>query len=198
MRILTSLLLAGGAALALAGAAGIAHAGRTWDHAQDHVLTLEGPGGGTWTVKYHGDVAPQVRFTPGAGGMIAFGSSPGSFFATSPFAAMDRLDSQIDRRMAELMRQGAPAAGAAGLQQTGASDLPAGSESFQMASSFGGGHACFRSVEITSQGPGKAPRVIRKSSGDCGAKGGQSAPTTAYVPASSASWTAPVSWTSPG
>ncbi|MGH6993055.1 MAG: hypothetical protein ACRED8_06990 [Caulobacteraceae bacterium] len=198
MRILTNLLLAGGAALALAGATGIAHAGRAWDHAQDHVLTLEGPGGGTWTIRYHGDVAPQARFTPGAGGTIAFSPFSGSFFAASPFAAMDRLDAQIDRQMAELMKQGALADGAAGLQQAGASRLPAGGESFQMTSSFGGGHACFQSVEITSQGLGKAPRVIRKSSGDCGAKGAPSAPTTAYVPASSASRTMPVSWTTPG
>ena len=38
---------------------------------------------------------------------------------------------------------------------------------YSVVSTFSGGHACTRTVEVTSQGSGKAPSVIRKTSGDC-------------------------------
>jgi hypothetical protein len=47
--------------------------------------------------------------------------------------------------------------------------LPAGAREYQFVSTVSGHGVCSRSVAIASQGNGAAPRVVRHTSGDCGA-----------------------------
>ena len=55
------------------------------------------------------------------------------------------------------------AAGAAAMRA-----LPPGSENYSFISTMSGSGVCSQSVEITSQGNGAAPKIVRHSSGDCG------------------------------
>jgi hypothetical protein len=68
---------------------------------------------------------------------------------------------------ARALQAGGP--GPSGLQQVVIGQAPAGSQSFSTISTFSGGHACTKSVQVLSQGAGKPPQVITKTSGDCGA-----------------------------
>jgi hypothetical protein len=170
MRNLPSVLL-GVAAIALIGA--VAYAA---DPPQTHVLTLQLPGGGVEQIRYTGDVAPKIVFQRGPPAPAAWASQLGG----DPFAALDRIQAEMDREIAGMLqhRLVAPAMRAMStgpLQQTTMGNAPAGATSYSMVSTFSGGHQCTQSVEVTSQGPGKAPKVVRQSSGDCGAA--QAAPS---------------------
>jgi hypothetical protein len=128
-----------------------------------HTMTVRAPGGGTITVQYAGDVAPQ----------ISFGSAPAATASgfESPFATMDRITAQMDREMARMMREADAAMAAmpdanpaypADLHGAPLFDLPG-----LFAIAAGGKVAfCMKSVEITSTGDGK-PHVVTHQSGNC-------------------------------
>jgi hypothetical protein len=166
MRLPKSLIVASLAAAAVAGGA-MAASGP-----QVHMLIVRLPNGAVEQIRYYGDVPPKVVVMRGPTAADPLG--PAAFFGqSSPFAAMDRISAQMDRQMAAMMAQAhavqakALAGAAGGLQQTAVGQLPAGAQSVQTVSTFSGGHACTKSVEVISQGAGKAPQVISKSSGDC-------------------------------
>ncbi len=181
MRIIQSLLIAGVAAVACAGVAAMAAS------PQPHVLTIRLADGSVEQIRYTGDVAPQVALSPGDARTALFGA-PAGFgppAETSPFALIAQMSAQMDRQMAEMMRnppfmpKPSPA-GPLALQQAALGDSPAGTESYSVVSTFSGGKACTRSVQITSQGPDQRPHVVSQSSGDCAAQTGaapQPAPT---------------------
>ncbi|MBV9509201.1 MAG: hypothetical protein JO303_02830 [Caulobacteraceae bacterium] len=163
MKPLRILTLAGAAAVVVGGAAMAAAAIKDM-----HVMTVRLPDGAVEQIRYSGDVAPVVRFAaPGPDAML----SPSAFFAADPaFAQLQRISEQMDRRMAAMM-QGLSSGGpvlAPGLTQADLGRLPAGATRFTSVSTLSGSGVCTRSVEYTSAGDGKAPRIVSHVSGDCG------------------------------
>lgn len=196
MRIIQTALLAGVAAIGCLGVAALAQSPQPQaPRSQLHVLTVGLPDGSVEQIRYRGDVAPQVVLAPAGtpigafAPMIGFGpvADSGAAAVNSPFSMLERLSAQMDRQMAEMMRNAplAPPALATpgGMQQAALGKLPAGSQSYSFVSSFSGGKACSRSVEITSQGAGQPPRVVSHTSGDCGGQNGAVAHPAAPAPA---------------
>jgi hypothetical protein len=128
-------------------------------------MTVRAPGGGTITVQYTGTVAPQ----------ITFGSAPISTgFAgfELPFAMMDRIAAQMDREMSQMMGEaGAIMAGIPDANPAHQADLRNGPlldmPGLSAVAAGGMGSFCMKSVEITSSGDGKPPRVVSHQAGNC-------------------------------
>ncbi len=161
MQLSKKSLVAGIAGLALAGGYTAALASGEAVHA----MTVALPGGGTVVIQYAGDVAPRVSFdaTPVAADF---------FGASSPFAPLESVSAQMDREMAALMRQAdALAMQTPNLDQpfdAGIRNLPAGASAYSVVSTMTGNGFCSRSTEITSFGNGQKPKVVTRTSGDCG------------------------------
>jgi hypothetical protein len=146
------LVLAGLGATAIAGAAVAASR-------DSHVMNVALPDGSTARVEYVGDVAPRVTVVPGA---------------VAPFGMFDRSMFDMDRQIDAMMRQvdamaRAPmaVAGAPGMNVAAYGNAPAGSQSVTVVSTSNGAKTCTRTTEVTSQGAGKAPKVVTNVSGDC-------------------------------
>jgi hypothetical protein len=168
MRNLRTVLL-GVATIGVIGAVAFAA-----DAPKTHVLTIQLPGGGVEQIRYTGDVAPKVIVQQGPAPTIAWAAPSG---AESPLAMLDRMRAEMDREMAEMRRHPMatpawPRIGGGQLQQVTAGAMPPGAQSYSMVTTVSGGHACTESVQVTSQGPGQPPKVVRQSSGDCAAAGG--------------------------
>jgi hypothetical protein len=164
MRLTPTLLIAGVAAAVVAGVA-------TAAALNTHSLTVRLPGGGIERIVYTGNVAPRVEVAPTAAVPIVWAGAPG--FDDTAFAAMDRISAQMDREMAAMLGQAGPLesgamAGAGPLTFASTGGLPAGGQSFSFVSTVSGQGVCSRSVEITSAGDGRQPRVVSRSSGNCG------------------------------
>jgi hypothetical protein len=69
------------------------------------------------------------------------------------------------------------ATGDAPLDRTAFGALPAGTVSYRFVSTSTGNGVCRRSIQVTSLGADRQPKVVSSSSGDCGA------PARAPVPA---------------
>lgn len=147
-----------------------------------NVLTVRLPNGAIEQIHYAGKVPPQVDLSPGARPADVAGLGPIFWASPSPFADFDRLSAAMDRQMAVLASTSdGPFAGAFAVPQLSPAtlaDAPAGAESYSVVSTFSGGRSCVRSIQITAEGPGKAPHVVTKSSGDCVSDATGSAPTT--------------------
>ncbi len=173
MRKIRTALLAGVAAVALTGLAGAAMA----QGPAVHVVTIALPGGGVEEIHYTGDVAPQIVFAPGPSGISAWAPMPAMFGPNSPFAAMERISAEMDRQAAGLLRQAEmlanePGYGVGPLGEAAFGNLPAGSRGYSFIATMSGNGVCSRSMTITSQGNGAAPRVVTRNSGDCGSAAG--------------------------
>jgi hypothetical protein len=162
MRNLTKFLIAGTGALAIGGVA-IAASN------PNHVMNVVMPDGSVAHIHYVGDVAPKVVVAPDEAAM------PVAFMAADPFAIMDRISYEMDRRMdammqqASLMANAAPAASGQ-LSEAALKSLPAGTVSYSFTSySSGNGGSCSQSVQVTSLGQNQAPKVVKQSQGDCSA-----------------------------
>lgn len=156
MRVVRTALMAGVAAVAVAGFSGWAHA----QSPQVHVMTVQLPGGGVDVIHYTGDVPPQVVLANGPAA-VAAAPLPSLFGPDSPFAELQRISAAMDRQAAPLM-------------QTDFANLPPGTQGFSFVSTMSGNGVCTQSVEITQNGNG-APHVVRHSSGNCGPTGGAGA-----------------------
>lgn len=156
MRVVRTALMAGVAAVAVAGFSGWAHA----QSPQVHVMTVQLPGGGVDVIHYTGDVPPQVVLANGPAA-VAAAPLPSLFGPDSPFAELQRISAAMDRQAATLM-------------QTDFANLPPGTQGFSFVSTMSGNGVCTQSVEITQNGNG-APHVVRHSSGNCGPTGGAGA-----------------------
>jgi hypothetical protein len=154
-------LLAGVAAMALAGLTGIAEAGSP----ETHVLTVRLPDGQVAQVRYMGDVPPTVVLTPAA--RPAFAAPPDPFapvpFASVPFAMFEQINAALDRQEAAMFRMINAMAEPNG---TGFGTIPV----------LAGPGVCSRSIQITFEGNGQAPRIVSRTSGDCGVAHGKPAP----------------------
>jgi len=155
MRKAFGLVLAGLGAVAITGAAAAA--------SQDvHVMSVPLPDGSTARVEYVGKVAPKVTVTPApfAMSLPAFGMFDRSMFD---------MQRQIDAMMREIDRTARqPMAGTPGLNVAAYGNAPAGTSSVTVISTSDGTKTCTRRTEVTSQGAGKAPKVVSNVSGDCG------------------------------
>ncbi len=165
MRKAFGLVLAGLGAVALAGAAAAASQDR-------HVMNIPLPDGSTARVEYVGNVAPKVTVTPTplSIGFPAFGMFDRSMFD---------MQRQIDAMMRELDRTAKlPVAGAPGLNVAAYGNSPGASSSVTVVSTSNGSKTCTRTTEVTSQGPGKPPKVVSNVSGDCAAGPAPAKPVT--------------------
>lgn len=172
-------ILTGTAALVVAGA------GVAWARAPySHVLVVSLPDGAVEQIRYSGPVAPRVTLAPvaqtaSADGLLFAPFVPVSFFETafgvdSPFAYFDRMAADMNRRAEAMLREAAAldaAPSASGPVWASWDALPAGSSRYSIVSTTSGNGVCTRSVRITARGDGKAPQVVRQSSGDCGSGG---------------------------
>lgn len=165
MRKLRVSLLAGIAAVAVAGFSGWAHA----QSAQLHIMTVRLPGGGIEQIEYTGNTPPQVSVSTGPAAVAAM---PTLFGHNSLFAQMDRISAEMDRQAAALFRETAALADNPNLlTETNFANMPAGSQSYSFVSTASPGGVCEQSVQITATGDGP-PQVVRHSSGNCGPTGG--------------------------
>jgi hypothetical protein len=184
MRIIQTALLTGVAAIACVGVAAMAASPKP----QTHVLTVQLPDGSVEQIQYSGDIAPQVALAPGGMPVGSFAPLLGPAPANAPFALLARMSAEMDRQMADMMRnaRAMPMPDFAGLgqvQQADLAKLPPGTQSYSFVSTINGGKACTRSVQIT-QGSDQKPRVVSQTSGDCaGQPGAAPGPAPTISPA---------------
>ena len=171
MRIVRMVLLAGIAAAALAGSAGA-------ENQAVHTVTIKLPGGGIETIRYAGNVAPQVVLAPPQ--MVAFAPAFPAFPADPFFARLERISAEMHRQMAGMMQQAEMmnAQSPGELSEAMLKNAPGSSYSF--VSTLSGSGVCMRSVQITST-PGSKPQVVSHTSGDC--KGAPASVGSAVLPA---------------
>jgi hypothetical protein len=173
MRVFETALLAGAAAIAVSGLSGVAAA----RDLNTHVMTVQLPGGGVAEIRYTGDVPPPVVFSPAPTALGAFMPFGAVFGPASPFATLDRISAAMDRETASLIQQAEMLANAPAFApnrpiETALGNLPPGTESYSMVSTWSGNGVCTQSVEITSPANGGRPRVLSRSAGNCGSAPG--------------------------
>lgn len=169
MRNVQTALLAGAVAVALASLSGVA----TARDLNTHLMTVQLPGGGVAAIRYTGDVPPQVVLSPAPAELGSLMPISSFFGPGSPFTMLDRISAAMDREAASLMRQAemlanAPAFAANQPIEAALGNLPPGTQSYTMVSTWSGNGVCTQSVEITSPANGGQPRVVSHSSGNCG------------------------------
>jgi hypothetical protein len=157
----------GAALLAAAGLAG-ASAGEL---VKTHVLTVRLPDGSLEQIRYAGDEPPRISFGDQPAPLLSQGFE--SFGADSPFAMLERMSAEMDREAAALWNETARLSDS-GLLPSGAltavdfGNPPPGARSFSVVSTLSGGHVCMRSVEYSASPDGGRPRIVTRTSGDCG------------------------------
>jgi hypothetical protein len=153
MRMIPKIILAGLASLASAGAAAAAQP-------DVHILNVRLPDGSVQQVRYRGDVPPRFIAVP-----IRVRPAP----VANPFAAMERMRAEMDRRMEAMMRLAArgEAAGPGVTMVSTGRALPPGTVSYSSVTTSNGAATCTRSVRVVSMGPDEPARVERTSAGDC-------------------------------
>jgi hypothetical protein len=162
VRTLGKTILAGAAAIGIAGACGMAWAGGP----AFHTMTVQLPDGGTARIQYTGDVAPKVTF--GISPMAA------DFFApVAPFGMLDAIEARMDREMNWLFSQSAPM-NANQVFDADLRNMPKGMTEYSMVSTMTPNGVCMHRTTIVSTGKGK-PKVVSQTSGDCGKAGTSSA-----------------------
>ena len=175
MHSVRTVLLAGAAALGIAGLTGLAlAAGPSF-----HVMTIQLPGGGVEHIQYTGNAPPKVVFASGPA-FPFFAAAWGSPFwgPESPFAELDRVSAMMDRQMAAMMRD-AQTMQPDGLYSAVMKDAPPGASSYSFVTTMSGNGFCSRSVQITSSPNGGKPQVVSHTSGNCG---GATTPSLSATP----------------
>jgi hypothetical protein len=151
-------------AIALAGVAAVALAGTAIAaKPQTHVMNVPLSDGSVARVEYVGDVAPKVTVAPA--------TRPGDFWmgGLPSFANFDRKFEQMNRQMRAMQEMARQPAGVPGMNIASYGNMQAGANSVSVVSFSNGGSTCTRTTEVTSQGPGKPPKVVSNVSGNCGA-----------------------------
>ena len=176
---LATLALAG---LAIAGTAGAAAPER-------HVMAVALPDGSTAHIEYYGNVAPKVTVLPGrvAWAPIAI-----------PRLNVGRMLAQMERqreamlRQVEMLSRSRLAMPGRTFNTVSLGSAPAGSSSVHVVTVSNGGRSCTRRTEVTSQGPGREPKVVTSLSGECSA---QAAPAPRAKPSAIPRSSAPITRT---
>ena len=164
MASLRTALLGAIAALGI-GAAGAAPA-QTFN-----TMTVPVPGGGVAQIRYVGEVPPQIVFVPAPAALNSWMPVSSVFGYESPFAILDRIAAEMDRRTAAMFRYAeamADRANAGGLTEAAIGAMQPGGQSYSYVSTISGSGVCTQSVRIISRGDGSPPQVERHSSGNCG------------------------------
>ena len=180
MRFTRKTIIAGVAALSLAGAAYAAE-----QHAK--VMKVQLPDGSVEEIHYTGDVAPKVVFAPVAT-VDPASMFEAAFGADSVFAQMEQMEAQMMAQHQAMMQQAAamaaqaPAAGANGVQMTSAGETPAGA-SYTYISTSTTQNGCTQTIEISSKAGDKASQVHKTSAGDCTAAKAGATPAIETAPA---------------
>lgn len=163
MRSFRISLLAGAAAIGLAGSSGLAAA----QTPQTHVMTVALPDGATAQLRYTGDVPPRINFSAEP---TTAANWPPLFGTDLPFAMLDRISAEMDRQAAAMLRQAVAVSRAASADEAlplAIGTLPPDSQSYSFVAETTGNGVCSQSVEISETGNGP-PKVVRHSSGNCG------------------------------
>ena len=181
MQKLRTLALIGAALLAAAGLAG-ASAGEL---ARTHILTVRLPDGSIEQIRYLGDRPPQIHWTQDPAPLLSPGFEPVDM--NSPFAALDRMSGEMDREAQALLNETADLRDPVfGFPDTFAMvDLarPApGARSVSVVSTLSGGRVSTRSVEVYASPEGGRPRIVTRTSGDCGPNHRRSLPSAIQPP----------------
>ena len=162
-KLLRTAVLAGAAAIAVAGTAMAAA-----NH--NRVMTVDLPDGSLARIEYQSDVAPKVTIEPMTRLVPVQLADPA---ITAPFALFDRIAADMDRQMDAMFRQvrmlEAAAARGATLDRAAFGNLPAGTVSYRFVSTSTGNGTCSRSIQVTSLGADRQPKVVSSSAGHCGA-----------------------------
>lgn len=156
MRLTRTTILAGGAALLVAGTAAAAAD-------KLHTMHVALPDGSVAQIEYSGDIAPKVTVEPVDVRTVAF----------DPFAELDRMAAYVEAQhrvmmqQVQAMQQAAMKAGTAEPGQlTVVGGLPAGTH-FSYVSSTTDANGCTQTVQYTSDGSSAQPKVTRTSAGNC-------------------------------
>lgn len=161
----------------LAGAAAIAVAGSAIAASRDvHSLNVSMPDGTVAHITYHGDVAPNVRLEP------AEALLPPLAVFDGPWISIDRMAAQFDASMREMVNK----AGLLGRSQGAADGFslarlpkhPAGVVEYYSTTISTGSGSCTRTVQVTAASQNQAPKVLSSASGDCASRPGQSMSTS--------------------
>jgi hypothetical protein len=162
MRNFSSAVLAGVAVLAVAGTA-IA-AGRNL-----HTMTVDLPDGSVAKVEYQGHVAPRVTIAP------AREFAPIGFLGAldiPSIATFERIQADLDQQAESMFREASalasePVTTIGQLDPVALGKLPKGTVSYSFVSTSNGRDICNRSLQVTSFGPDRPPKVVSNMSGDC-------------------------------
>jgi hypothetical protein len=175
-------ILAGAAAIALVGGAGLAVA----EIKNAHVIDVRLPDGSMAHIRYVGDTPPTVSFAP-APALSILSPAYDPFGPGSPFAALERISQAMDRQAEALLREASARPGLFTgpdlLTQVDAGKLPPGAQGFSVVSTMSGHGVCTRSVEYRSLGDGKPPQVVTRTSGACSSDEKRRAPAVTAVSA---------------
>jgi hypothetical protein len=182
MRPLRKSVLAGAAAIALAGVAGFAAA----EIKNAHKLDVRLPDGAVAHIRYVGDTPPTVSVASEPMALSSLSPASDPFGPASPFAALERIsetmDRQADAMFREVSAQSARAFTGPDLMQVDLAKLPPGAQGFSMVSTIAWNDVCTRSVQYRSLGDGKPPQVVTRTSGTCSADGKRPALSAATGP----------------
>lgn len=141
-----------------------------------HEMTIQLPGGGSETIHYTGDVAPQVKLVPEVPfdlswpAPIAFGYAPSFVAFDRSFASLQEIAADLDRQMNAFwqipqMTEAGP--GAISLNLAHLPTLGPGSSAYSVVSETFGNNVCTRMTEITASPNGGKPKVVSRTSGNC-------------------------------
>ncbi len=145
-------IVAGMAVLAVAGIVGARFV-------KTHTISVRLPDGGEARVFYAGNIPPGITVEPDAG-TLAASWRPEPVAAELPFGEMDRVAAEMNREADALFREAA-------------TPIPItppapGRQGYSFVSTLSGAGVCSRSVEIIADGHGDRPRVLTRTTGDCG------------------------------
>lgn len=137
-----------------------------------HNITIQLPGGGTEQISYTDNVMPDVVVLPSAYALLPSAFLEPSGGLTQVGAKLDRIAGDIDRDMASAIKKANAQAAVSfdnlkDMNTAAFKSMPAGSESYSFVSTMSDGKTCSRSVQITSMGVGKKPKIVSHSSGNC-------------------------------
>ncbi len=167
MQTIRKTLLASAAAVALAGAAGLAAAQIT----NTHVVDVRLPDGYFAHIRYVGDTPPTVSVAPAPVALSLLTPAADPFDSSSPSAAMTQMPSALDRQVTAMLQEASVLSGLAfsspALMQVDVGKLPTGAQGVSTVSTISGNSVCTRSVEFKSLGDGERPQVVTRTSGNC-------------------------------
>jgi len=177
VRTLRTALVAGAAVIAAAGFVGAAAAASNF-----HVLTVRLPDGSLEQIRYLGDQPPEVSL--GQAPLPLVSPAFGLIGPDPVFADLDRISADMDRSAAAMLQEARRMEAHAfaspdRLLNVDFGNAP-GTRAYSVVSTMSGGHVCTRSVQYSWSSVGKAPRVVTRTSGDCGPGRGHSVSSTPW------------------